>query len=175
MPVVNVRVLNQDIRKIESEAVVVCFFEDVRPLKGAAGRLDWILCGSLSHLLLDKRLAGSAGDVALLTTQGKLPVPKLFLVGLGPSAEYTLAALGRAAHTAGASLVNAGVRSAVLEYCPPPDASDDAVFTALQYGLQEGIGERELSISLLAHDTASGERLSRLVQQVDAAPDRQPS
>ncbi len=68
---VTVKVIFQDIRKIESDAIVVGCFEDVRPLKGFAGQLDWLLCGSLSRLLLTGRIRGSLGDVALFTSRGR--------------------------------------------------------------------------------------------------------
>ncbi|HET7319375.1 MAG TPA: M17 family peptidase N-terminal domain-containing protein, partial [Nitrospirota bacterium] len=87
------KVILQDVTKVESEAVVVGFFEDVRPLKGLAGRLDWLLCGSLSSLLISKKLRGSLGEVALLTSRGKVPAQKVFLVGLGPASGFTLPAL----------------------------------------------------------------------------------
>jgi len=163
MPVVTMNVLSGDISKIESEAIVACFFDDVRPLKGIAGRLDWFLCGSLSRLIIEKRLRGSLGDVALLTTRGKVPAQKLFLMGLGSYSGFSLATLGSAAKFAGASVANAGVRNAVLEYFKPDDVSDEAGITALQYGLQEGAGERDLSISLLAPDPAARERLLKLM------------
>ena len=49
------QVLLQDIKKIETGAIIVGFFEDVRPLKGLAGELDWLLCGALSRLIINKK------------------------------------------------------------------------------------------------------------------------
>src|SRR5919109_1227653 len=108
MPGLTVKVLLRDITKVESDAVVVGFFEDVRPLKGLAGRLDWLLCGSLSRLLIENRLRGSLGDVALLTARGKIPAQKIFMVGLGPRSGFSLPALKSAARTAAASVERAG-------------------------------------------------------------------
>ena len=86
MASVTVKVILQDIKKLVTEALIVGFYEDVRPLKGAAGELDWLLCGALSSLLIAKKIRGSLGDVALVTSQGKVPAQKIFLVGLGPRA-----------------------------------------------------------------------------------------
>ena len=83
MPGLTVNVLLQDIKKLETEALIVGFFEDVRPLKHLAGELDWLLCGSLSNLIIKHKLQGALGDVALLTSQGKMPAQKIFMVGLG--------------------------------------------------------------------------------------------
>jgi Cytosol aminopeptidase family, N-terminal domain len=100
MPGVTVKVIIQDIKKLATEALIVGFHEDVRPLKGFAGELDWLLCGALSSLVLAKKLSGSLGDVALVTSQGKVPAQKIFLVGLGSRAGSTLATLKSAARFA---------------------------------------------------------------------------
>ena len=71
MSSVTVKVILQDLKKLATEALIVGFYEDVRPLKGVAGELDWLLCGALSALVLTKKLRGSLGDVALVTSQGK--------------------------------------------------------------------------------------------------------
>src|SRR3972149_11307853 len=83
MPGLVLKVILQDIKKLETDALIVGFYEDVRPLKGLAGELDWLLCGSLSNLILSDKLRGSLGDVALLTSRGKIPAQKIFMVGLG--------------------------------------------------------------------------------------------
>ncbi len=83
--------------------MIVGFYEDVRPLKGVAGELDWLLCGALSALVLSKKLRGSLGDVALVTSQGKVPVQKIFMVGLGPRDGMTPATLQSAARNAAAT------------------------------------------------------------------------
>ena len=49
MPGLTVKVILQEINKIESEALVVGF-RGVRPLKGIAGQLDWLLCGAFHTL-----------------------------------------------------------------------------------------------------------------------------
>jgi len=156
-----VKVLLQDMKKIESEALIVGFYEDVRPLKGVAGELDWLLCGSLSALILRNKLRGSLGDVALLTSQGKLSVQKIFLVGLGPRARLSPLTLRSAAITAAASALGAGVRSAVLEYGASADMPTDEGLSALQSGLHEGAAGRTLDVALLASDVVAYDTISR--------------
>ena len=157
-----VQVIFQDIKNIEAEALVVGFFEDVRPLKGLAGQLDWLLCGSLSSLLINNKLRGSLGDVALLTSRGKVPAPKIFLVGLGPKAGFSLTTLRTAARTAAASVSNAGVTNAALEYFQSPGIPREGSVPAFRAGLIEGAEGRDLTVSLLAPDAAAYEHLSRL-------------
>ena len=159
-----VTVLLQDIKKLETEALIVGFYEDVRPLKGLAGELDWLLCGSLSHLILENKLRGSLGDTALLTSQGKVPAQKIFMVGLGSRADFSLAALCSAARSAAASAINAGVRSAAIECFLSPDISYDDLISAFQEGMSELVNGQALHLDLLAPDASSYESISRLVK-----------
>jgi hypothetical protein len=161
---VTVKVILQDIKKLATEALIVGFYEDVRPLKGVAGELDWLLCGALSSLVLTKKLRGSLGDVALVTSQGKVPAQKIFLIGLGPRAGFTPATLRSAARTAAASAVGAGVRSAAIEYFPA-DMPQDGGVNAVQQGLNEGAGGRSFEVQLLASDAVAYEKLTRSLNQ----------
>ncbi|MCK9417764.1 MAG: hypothetical protein M0R70_00110 [Nitrospirae bacterium] len=164
MSSVTVKVILQDITKLATEALIVGFYEDVRPLKGIAGELDWLLCGSLSSLILTKKLRGALGDVALVTSQGKVPAQKIFLVGLGPRAGLTLTTLRSAARTAAASAVGAGVRSAAIEYFPSVDMPRDGGMSALHQGLNEGAGGRGFDVHVIASDVEAYENLSRLIK-----------
>jgi len=165
MSSVAVKVIFQDIKKLATEALIVGFYEDVRPLKGAAGELDWLLCGALSSLVLTKKLRGSLGDVALVTSQGKVPAQKIFLVGMGSRAGMTLTTLRSAARNAAASAVGAGVRSAAIEYSPTSDIPQDDGANALNQGLNEGAGARSFDVQLLASDANACEKLSRSLNQ----------
>jgi hypothetical protein len=165
MSSVTVKVILQDVKKLATEALIVAFYEDVRPLKGVAGELDWLLCGALSSLVLTKKVRGSLGDVALVTSQGKVPAQKIFLVGLGPRAGSTLATLRSAARTAAASAVGAGVGSAAIDYFPLSDMSQEGGVAALQQGLNEGAGGRSFDVLLLAPDAVVYEKISRSLKE----------
>ncbi len=158
---VTVQIIYGDIRKVASDAIVVGIFEDVRPLKGFAGQLDWLLCGSLSDMLLTNRVRGSLGDVALFTSRGKVPSPKIFMMGLGPRSEFSQSMLRAAARTAASSLVGAGATRAAIEYFLPPDMDPEAGVSVVQQGLEEGAGGGSLAVSLIAPDRNMYERLSR--------------
>ena len=162
---VTVKVILQDIKKLSTEALIVGFYEDVRPLKGLAGELDWLLCGSLSALILTKKLRGSIGEVALVTSQGKVPVQKIFLVGLGTRAGLTGTTLRNTARTAAISALGAGVRSAAIEYFPSSDMPDDNAITALYEGLNEGARGQNFDVLLLASNAAAYEHISRSLNE----------
>ena len=156
-----VKVILQDIKKLETGALIVGFFEDVRPLKGLAGELDWLLCGSLSSLIIKNKLRGALGELALLTSRGKVPAPKIFMLGLGPRGSVSPEALQEAARSAAAAVSGAGVSAAALEYLTIPELSPEAAVNALQQGLADGSRGRSIDISLLAPDAASYEKISR--------------
>jgi hypothetical protein len=66
-------------------AVLIC--TDVRPLRGAAGLLDWRLNGGLSACLREERFTGAAGEKLLMPT-ARLPWQAVLAVGVGPSAKF---------------------------------------------------------------------------------------
>lgn len=158
------KVILQDIKKLETEALIVGFYQDVRPLKGLAGELDWLLCGSLSELILNNKMDGSLGDVALLTSRGKVPATKIFMIGLGPKEDKSLSTLRAAAKIAASSAVGAGVTKAVIEYFDSPGVPYDKTIAALGDGLSEGAKGNPLTVSLLAPDAATYEKISQLVK-----------
>ena len=151
------------IEKLEADALIVGFHEDIRPLKGGAGVLDWLLCGALSRLIIQKKITGAVGDVALLTSKGKVPADKIFMIGLGPKAELSAASLRSALRTAAASAAGAGVAHAALDCFPQGSMPDDDALAAIRQGLAEGAGTHPIDFALLAPDAAAVARLSRLI------------
>jgi hypothetical protein len=164
MPGLTLTVILQDIKKLETEALIVGFYEDVRPLKGLAGELDWLLCGSLSSLIIKNKLRGSLGEVALLTSRGKVPAKKIFMVGLGPKEGLSPSSLRSAVRTAVSSALDAGVKNTAIEYFQPLNIPSQAEVSALREGLSEGAGVRSVNIALLAPDASAYDKISRLVK-----------
>jgi leucyl aminopeptidase len=66
---------------------VVPIWTDVRPLRGAAGLLDWRLNGRLSDCLREERFAGERGDRLLWPTQ-RLPWRGVLALGLGATRDF---------------------------------------------------------------------------------------
>lgn len=158
------QVMMADIKRVETGAIVVGFHEDVRPLKGGAGELDWILCGALSRLLIEHKVSGVAGEIALMTTAGKLPVAKLFMVGMGRYDASGPEHLEKAARSAAAALVRAGIGQAAMDLFPLGGEEADAALDAVRRGLTEGAAGRDLQVTLLAKDSESYRVLSRIAR-----------
>ena len=57
----------------EVDALCLFFPEDVRPLDGLAGYIDWRMCGALSRLLMTDFFSGAAGDTVLMPSDDRIP------------------------------------------------------------------------------------------------------
>ena len=80
-----------ELRRLDAsraDALVLTFFEDERPLRGASGLVDWRLCGRLSHLLEEGRITGRRGETTLFPPRPRLAFDRLVLYGLGPVDEF---------------------------------------------------------------------------------------
>jgi hypothetical protein len=64
-------------------------WSDVRPLRGAAGLVDWRLCGRLSALIAAGHVNGRLGERTLLSSGRRLPWKVALAVGLGARADFT--------------------------------------------------------------------------------------
>ncbi len=65
------------------DALVLTFFREERPLRGAAGLADWRLCGRLSRLIKMGRVRGEHGESLLMPCARRLPFRRILLLGLG--------------------------------------------------------------------------------------------
>ncbi|MBW2504725.1 MAG: hypothetical protein JRE16_09170 [Deltaproteobacteria bacterium] len=80
---INLETLDRPADQLPGDSVVVLFFEDVRPLAGPAGLLDWRLNGQLTKMLLDRKVIGLAGEQVVLQNNGKLRADWVLFVGGG--------------------------------------------------------------------------------------------
>ena len=86
-----VRFVTPDLRRLDelkSEALLLTFFADERPLRREVGLVDWRLCGALSRVLIRGRAIGEVGETVLVPGQPRLPFDKIFLFGAGPIADF---------------------------------------------------------------------------------------
>lgn len=90
-----IRALSERVTRIRTEILVLGFFQDVRPVRGLAGEVDWVHNGIFSHLMKQQKLKGQCGEAMLLASEAKLLTPKVLLIGLGPSPSYNDSILRR--------------------------------------------------------------------------------
>jgi hypothetical protein len=107
--------LFHDVTRLEADLLVAPVWEGDRPPHGLAGRADWHLCGFISRLILAGQLRGTPGETMLVAVQGRLPAPRLLLLGGGSSRPFDASA--GAAHAARAAAVAADLKvsTVVLE------------------------------------------------------------
>jgi hypothetical protein len=102
------------IERARADLVIVSFASGERPLRGAAGRADWRLCGRLSRLLAERRVEGHAGEAVLLPGGGGLRAPLLLALGRGPAAAFGPAAAAAFARDAVARGLALGAKTLAL-------------------------------------------------------------
>ncbi len=86
------------IDRIAATVTIAPIFEDVRPLRGVAGLLDWRLNGFISRLILEGRFRGEFEEVLLMPSGGRVKAEQIILLGVGPQegfSEYLLPAVYR--------------------------------------------------------------------------------
>ncbi len=95
----------------------LCLFVavDDRPLPGTAGFVDWRLSGALSRVLKQGFFTGVKGDWLLLPSDGRMPFPRIFVVGLGVRKDLDAGRLGQALANAAQVLDKAKAESVALE------------------------------------------------------------
>jgi hypothetical protein len=71
------------------DALCVPVWTDVRPLRGAAGLLDWRMCGRLSAMLASGKVTGKEGEQTLFPTTHRLPWRLVLAVGGGPRRDFS--------------------------------------------------------------------------------------
>jgi hypothetical protein len=73
----------------QRDTIVLPVFKSDRPLRGAAGLVDWRLCGRLSRLVRANRATGEAGETIMLPPGRRLRFKKIVWFGLGDAKGYT--------------------------------------------------------------------------------------
>lgn len=126
----------------------LCLFvaEDDRPLPGTAGYVDWRLCGSLSQVLKKGFFTGVKDDWLLLPSDGRLPFPRVFAVGLGRRASLDKEALGQVLASAARVLAKARVESVALEIPSGAKLDEAAQAAALQQHFLPGFKGRQVAL-----------------------------
>ncbi|MEJ2359317.1 MAG: leucyl aminopeptidase [Deinococcales bacterium] len=77
-----------DIRKVEADTLVINLFEGVEAPGGASGAVDEALGGALHELVAAGDATGRLGETTVLYPRGALPVRRVLVTGLGPSASF---------------------------------------------------------------------------------------
>lgn len=157
------------LERVEADVAIAGVFADERPLRGAAGRADWRLCGLLTRLVLDDRLDASPGAATLVGTSGRLAAPALLVVGLGARTRFGAQALEDATRSAVARAV--ALSSARAALAPFGIDGDELVrhARALVEGALAGLGTATLAVRLCVPEAEESRVRRELVRVVRSA------
>ncbi len=99
----------------EVDALVCGAFEDVRPLAGLAGLVDWDTAGFLSQMLKRNFWTGTRGESLLFPGRPRLKFHWLILVGLGNKAAFSDSSVPDVLGEYDRALVGLGAQTAFVE------------------------------------------------------------
>jgi hypothetical protein len=97
------------------DCLVLPVFKDDRPLRGAAGLVDWRLCGKLSRLVKAQRASAEAGEQLLLPPGRRLRFKRIFWFGLGDAKGYNEERFRKDLAWILGTLMKAGVKDWVVQ------------------------------------------------------------
>jgi hypothetical protein len=142
---------------LSADLLIAAFFEDDRPLRGPAARLDWRTCGLLTQQLHEGRLRGARGEAALFPSAGTLKAPRLLLVGLGARPGFGESELRHAALDAARKALALRAGTVGFALLPERSAGLAAEREALQVltGFCQALRERPAPLRLVLAASAS--------------------
>lgn len=74
--------------EVPGRLALATFFQDIRPLKGSTGLIDWRLNGRISGLIMQGRLSGQFSESLIMPSGGRLASRELMIFGLGLAPEW---------------------------------------------------------------------------------------
>jgi len=84
------KVVIDDITKLEVDALIINLFEEVSQPSGATAAVDKALDGAITQLIATGEIKGKLGELTLIHTLGKIPARRVLVAGLGKQTELTL-------------------------------------------------------------------------------------
>jgi leucyl aminopeptidase len=86
---INLKITSDTLDEVDAQLALIFAYQDIRPLKGQAGRLDWRMNGYLSHLIMKNKFSGKMGEALLMPSAGRVAAKEVLILGLGNSRELS--------------------------------------------------------------------------------------
>lgn len=83
-----IRIVVEDVTRVEADALVVNLFEGTTQPGGATGAVDRALDGVISSLIGQGEVKGKLGELTMIHTFGKIPSERVVVCGLGKQGEF---------------------------------------------------------------------------------------
>ena len=126
---------------LDADTLVIGVCEDIRPLKGAAGFVDWRMCGEISNLIRNQSFTGQPGEILLMSGRGRLSPVRLVLLGWGRSSNLDAEINPRCEQLI--QTVDNAASQKVAVILPEPSKS---ILSTCEQVLKLGLGERLVGI-----------------------------
>ena len=84
-----IRVIKEDVTRVEVPALIVNLFEGVKQPGGATGALDRALDGAITRLIQEGEIKGKKGENTIIHTLGKVAPSRVLVAGLGKAESFT--------------------------------------------------------------------------------------
>lgn len=114
-----------DLRRLDetgAEIIACAMYEDVLPMRGLAGLLDWRLGARISQLIRGGFVTGALGEVLCVPARPRLPHDKVLLFGAGKHAAFDEAVFQDVVEHLARALEGLHARRAVVELPGRADA-----------------------------------------------------
>lgn len=98
-----------------AEVLVASLWEDVRPLRGVLGLVDYRMLGRVSELARSGFVRGVRGELTMLPARPRLAFDKLLVVGMGARDGFDAAQFHAAFDRARSTLETLKIKRAVVE------------------------------------------------------------
>ncbi len=115
---------------------------DERPLLAAAGYVDWRLNGWLSKLIVRGNFKGERKEALLTPSAGRIPPERIFIFGIGPSAQLQHKAAGELGDEIAETIAAAGVVGLTVGM---PGSVDADASAALLHSLQRKLASVKMT------------------------------
>ena len=147
---IRLRIVPTPIERTSAFVAISGFAEEEIPLRGLAGRLDWLLGGEASRLILEGRLDGSWRSQALLASRGRLGARYVLFAGLGKIRGLRLSVLSARMADLLGRLARTSAHSLALPILPAAGARTGfgAVATAMLNGALHGLADCPIDVDL---------------------------
>lgn len=161
-------VYSGSLSRLCTEILVVTCFEDIRPLRGLAGEVDWFYNGVFSRLMQRHIFKGALGGAVLVSTAGKLNIQKTVLMGLGKSTQYDPARFDAAVQRIIETLSGLNVREAAVEmagltsFSPSFETTQEAASRLSCLGAKNDMESARLT--LLMRDVEQAKKLQQCLK-----------
>jgi len=85
-----IKVASGDISAFKADAIIVNLFEGVSVPGGGTGAVDDAMAGAITDLIAAGDIRGKLGEMTLIHSMGRIPAPRVVVVGLGKSPEFNV-------------------------------------------------------------------------------------